>query len=76
MVEYKHNHIEILTLDSAGKPVPAMRFKTFEDKTYREARPQAGGVEPRQLKVADVTGDGKADLVIIIHDRIIIYPQD
>ncbi|MGB7581963.1 MAG: VCBS repeat-containing protein [Sedimentisphaerales bacterium] len=75
MVEYKHNHIEILTLDSAGKPVPAMRFKTFEDKTYREGR-QGAGVEPRQMKVADVTGDGKADLVTIIHDRIIIYPQD
>jgi hypothetical protein len=75
-VEYKHNHIEILALDSAGKPVPAMRFKTFEDKTYRESRPQAPIVEPRQMKVADVTGDGKADLVTIIHDRIIIYPQD
>jgi hypothetical protein len=76
LVEYKHNHIEILALDSAGKPVPAMRFKTFEDKTYRESRPQAPIVEPRQMKVADVTGEGKADLVTIIHDRIIIYPQD
>ena len=76
LVEYKHNHIEILALDSAGKPIPAMRFKTFEDKTYRESRPQAPIVEPRQMKVADVTGDGKADLVTIIHDRIIIYPQD
>jgi len=76
MVEYKHNHIEILAMDSADKPVPAMRFKTFEDKTYRESRPQAPIVEPRQMKVADVTGDGKADLVTIIHDRIIIYPQD
>lgn len=76
MVEYKHNHIEILAMDSAGKPVPAMRFKTFEDKTYRESRPQAPIVEPRQMKVADVTGDGKADLVTTIHDRIIIYPQD
>jgi len=76
LVEYKHNHIEILALDSAGKPTPAMRFKTFEDKTYRESRLQAPIVEPRQMKVADVTGDGKADLVTIIHDRIIIYPQD
>jgi hypothetical protein len=76
LVEYKHNHIEILALDSAGKPIPAMRFKTFEDKTYRESRLQAPIVEPRQMKVADVTGDGKADLVTTIHDRIIIYPQD
>ncbi len=76
LVEYKHNHIEILSLDSAGKPVPAMRFKIFEDKTFRESRPQAPAVEPRQIKAADVTGDGKNDLITLIHDRIIIYPQD
>jgi hypothetical protein len=77
MVEYKHNHIEVLALDSAGGPTLAMRFKIFEGKTYREMRPQAaGGAEPRQMKVADVTGDGRADLVTVIHDRIIIYPQD
>ena len=77
MVEYKHNHIEILALDSKGLPVPAMRFKIFEEKTYRESRPQQNpAVEPRELKIADVTGDGKADLVTVIHDRIIIYPQD
>jgi len=33
-------------------------------------------VEPRELRIADVTGDGKNDLVTIVHDRIIIYPQD
>ncbi|MBN2455982.1 MAG: VCBS repeat-containing protein [Sedimentisphaerales bacterium] len=77
MVEYKRNHIEILALDSELSPVPAMRFKVFEQKSYRDR--SSGGkatVEPRELKVADVTGDGKADLVTVIHDRIIIYPQD
>ncbi len=77
MVEHKNNHIEILALDSQLKPVAAMRFKVFEHKSYRgrKGRDQSK-VEPRELKVADVTGDGKADLVTIIHDRIIIYPQD
>jgi FG-GAP-like repeat len=77
MVEYRNDHIEILTLDAAGKPVPAMRFKIFEQKSYRESqtRPKAV-VEPRELTVADVTGDGKDDLITVIHDRIIIYPQD
>jgi hypothetical protein len=61
----------------AGKPAPAMRFKIFGDKTYREMRPQmAAGAEPMQMKITDVTGDGKADLVTVIHDRIIVYPQD
>jgi hypothetical protein len=54
-----------------------MRFKIFEEKSYRGERGAAkSGVEPRELIVADVTGDGKNDLVTIIHDRIIIYPQD
>jgi hypothetical protein len=77
MVEHRRNHIEILALDASAKPVPAMRFKIFEQKSYRESTSRAkASVEPRELKIADVTGDGKEDLVTIIHDRIIIYPQD
>jgi len=77
MVEYNHNHIEILALDSQLKPVPAMRFKVFEEKSYRDTKVHAkSSVEPRELKIADVTGDDKHDLVTVIHDRIIIYPQD
>jgi hypothetical protein len=77
MVEYKRNHIEILALDGNGKPIPAMRFKVFEQKSYHEGKEQMKvSVEPRELKIADVTGDGKNDLVTVIHDRIIIYPQD
>jgi len=77
MVEYKNNHIEILALDSRLKPIPAMRFKIFEQKSYRDSKSRGNSkVEPRELTVADVTGDGKNDLVTVIHDRIIIYPQD
>lgn len=77
MVEYKRKYIEILALDAQYKPVPAMRFKIFEDKNYREGDNRGKtGVEPRELRVADVTGDGKNDLIAVIHDRIIIYPQN
>lgn len=77
MVEYRRNYIEILALDAGTKPIPAMRFKIFEEKSYRDReRPTMSSVEPRELKLADVTGDNKNDLVTVIHDRIIIYPQD
>ena len=26
--------------------------------------------------VADVTGDGRNDLIIIVHDRVLVYPQE
>jgi hypothetical protein len=77
MVENRRNHIEILTLDAGAKPIPAMRFKIFEQKSYRDSTSRAKpSVEPRELEVADVTNDGKGDLVTVIHDRIIVYPQD
>jgi hypothetical protein len=77
MVEYRNNHIEILTLDADLKPIPAMRFKIFEQKVYRDIKglPKSR-VEPRELKIVDVTNDDQEDLVTVIHDRIIIYPQD
>ncbi len=77
MVEHRNNHIELLALDANFKPIPAMRFKIFEQKNYRDSKglPKSR-VEPRELKVVDITSDDKDDLVTIIHDRIIIYPQD
>ena len=33
-------------------------------------------VEPRDLNVGDVDGDGRTDLVLIVHDRILVYRQD
>lgn len=76
MVEYKRNHIEILALDADSRPVPAIRFKIFEQKSYIDDKSSKSSVEPRELKVSNVTGDDMPDLVTIIHDRIIIYPQD
>ena len=77
MVEYNRNNIEILALEGDMKPTPAMRFKIFEQKSYRDGKRRSkSSVEPRELKIAEVTGDGKEDLVTVIHDRIIIYPQD
>lgn len=76
MVEFRRNHFEVLALDSGLTPVAAMRFKIFEQKSYTQSKLAGGAVEPRELRIADVTGDGKDDLVTVIHDRIIIYPQD
>ncbi|HEX41424.1 MAG TPA: VCBS repeat-containing protein [Phycisphaerales bacterium] len=77
MLDSRNSYMEILALDGDVRPVPAMRFKIFEEKSYQEQRltPRAG-IEPRELVIADVTGNGKDDLVMVIHDRIILYPQD
>ncbi|MDO8302419.1 MAG: VCBS repeat-containing protein [Sedimentisphaerales bacterium] len=78
IVEYKRNYLEILTLNDAMQPISATSFKVFEQKSYREEDERRGQalVEPSELVIADVTGDGKNDLITITHDRIIIYPQN
>ena len=78
MVEHNKNHIEVLAFDKSEnvfKPVSAMRFKVFEEKSYRDSQKRVN-IEPREIQIEDVTGDGAYDLITIVHDRIIIYPQD
>ncbi len=51
----------------------AAAFKVFERKGRRNA---ADLIEPRDLAIGDVDGDGRPDLVLIAHDRVLVYRQD
>jgi hypothetical protein len=54
--------------------VPADRWQVFEQRTFRG---RGGDMpEPREAVVVDLTGDGKNDLAVIVHDRILVYPQE
>lgn len=52
----------------------ALQFKVFETKNL--ATEERAGTEPREALVADVTGDGRPDLILLAHDRVLVYPQD
>ena len=53
--------------------IPAINFKIFERKTFHD-----GGdmIEPRDMAIGDVDGDGRADLILVVHDRVLVYRQD
>jgi hypothetical protein len=44
------------------------------EHTFRTGR--GDGAEPREALIADVTGDKKNDLIILVHDRVLVYPQE
>lgn len=73
-METAKNHIDLVQFDKNHKLVPGDRWQVFEQKTFRGRGSDMA--EPREAVVADVTGDGKNDLIIIVHDRMIIYPQE
>ena len=73
-LETGKNYLDLVVFDSNRKLVPANRWPVFEERTFRSRRSDMP--EPREALVTDVTGDGKNDLVILVHDRILVYPQD
>ena len=72
VVDVKKAAIEILTNTPTGELIRAVRFQVFEGKHFSE-EPDTYG-EPREVLIADVTGDGNDDLVLIVHDRLLVYP--
>ena len=73
-LETAKNYLDLVIFDSNRKLVPANRWQVFEERTFRSRRSDLP--EPREALVTDVTGDGKNDLVILVHDRILVYPQE
>ncbi|MGZ3415637.1 MAG: hypothetical protein ACXVAT_17595, partial [Isosphaeraceae bacterium] len=67
--------LEIATYAGEGEKdlLHAITFKVFERKIFRGVGDMS---EPRDQVVGDVDGDGREDLVLIAHDRILVLRQD
>ena len=53
----------------------ALYFRIYEQKSFRNDD-DTKDAEPREALIVDVTGDGLADLILLAHDRLLVYPQD
>jgi FG-GAP-like repeat len=73
-METAKNYLDLVSFGSNHKLVPADRWQVFEQHTFR-GRDNAVP-EPREALVKDVTGDKKNDLVVLVHNRILVYPQE
>lgn len=78
LLDQARHHVAILTFDEDAALVPALKFKVFESPRGVSNDLSEGKTvgEPRGLVISDVTGDSRNDIILLIHDRLIIYPQD
>jgi len=67
-------YVDIVVFEPPHKMVPTNRWQVFEERTFRQRRNEMS--EPREAAVADLTGDGKNDLLLVVHDRLLLYPQE
>lgn len=74
-LETAKNYLDVVIYTKDRKLVPANRWPVFEERSFRSRRGN-DSQEPREALIADFTGDGKNDLAIIVHDRILVYPQE
>ncbi|HUG20298.1 MAG TPA: VCBS repeat-containing protein [Planctomycetaceae bacterium] len=74
-LDTRSHYLEILDFDAEAGLRHALHFTIFEQKSFTSSE-EGGGSEPREGLVVDVTGDGLDDLVLLIHDRVLVYPQD
>ncbi|MDR1498514.1 MAG: VCBS repeat-containing protein [Puniceicoccales bacterium] len=70
-----HNHIlNHLHADRQGNWHEIMHFTLFDSNPHYRGQRDAG-FQPRDGLIADLTGDGLNDLVLLMHDRVFVYPR-
>ncbi len=72
VLEARENICQIFTFSAARNLLFATEFKVFESRLFDGG---GGAIEPSAALLADLTGDGRTDLVLEVHDRYLLYPQ-
>lgn len=75
MIDTSIEGLALLAFDETSGLREATHFRLFEEKRLVSEN-ENRGTQPREGLVVDVTGDGRADLVLLCHDRLLLYPQD
>jgi len=73
-LETAKNYLDLVILTPNASLCRRTAGRCCEERTFRSRRSDLP--EPREALVTDVTGDGKNDLVILVHDRILSIPRN
>lgn len=72
-LETARHYLDIVTFEKPNQLQSGNRWQVFEERSFRNLRNEIP--EPREAVIADFTDDGINDLAVLVHDRILLYPQ-
>ncbi len=75
ITDTRGHYLELVQFSKEKSLKHALYFKIFEEKSFQKDDDLPTS-EPREAVIADVTGDGLQDLILLVHDRLLVYPQD
>ncbi len=73
VLDAKEQVCSIFTFSAARRLYMATEFEVYQSRLFSGGSSRE--FEPRAAEIVDATGDGRADLILTVHDRLIVYPQ-
>lgn len=73
VLDAKEAMCQIFAFSQSRRLLPATEFEVFQQRVFQ--RGEGRTLEPSMGLIDDVTGDNAPDLILLVHDRVIIYPQ-
>ncbi|MDR2981829.1 MAG: VCBS repeat-containing protein [Puniceicoccales bacterium] len=73
LIDPRKHIMEMIQSDNDDQWRSALHFTLFDENPHYRGR--RSPLQPRETQVGDVTGDGLDDLILLMHDRILVYPQ-
>lgn len=75
LIDPRNHHLELVRSDSEGRRKSSMHWALFDENPFYRGRRNAGA-EPHDGLAADLDGDGFPELVLLMHDRLLVYPSE
>ena len=75
-IDGRRHFLEFLAFDEHKKQWKSvLHFKVFEETLHYQGK-KGAAFEPREGYVLDLNGDGRDDIVFLVHDRLLCYYQE
>ncbi len=73
VLDARNQMCQVFTLSADRKLHFATEFKVFQTRLFQSG--EGATYQPSSVIVGDLTGDGAPDVALLVHDRVLIYPQ-